>query len=237
MPAASLIPLRARRALRSTSRRTRSRIICGLGTVGTGFLRVRGAWARPGAGAATLGLQLDGQPPDLAVQRTDLRAQPADVAAGRQVEQVPGAGGEAPGGTAGRRLRAPQRGRPGGDRRRPDEGLRVRGHRLVDGVVGLPPQRRRRWLLLLLVGHRGPTPLGTSTARRRILPVGPLGSSSTSQTCRGYLYAATRAFAHSRSSSGSADAPGLRATAAATSSPSSGCVTPTQATSATAGCS
>jgi hypothetical protein len=41
----------------------------------------------------SFGLQLHGQPPDLAVQRADLGAQPAHVAAGRQVEQVPGAGG------------------------------------------------------------------------------------------------------------------------------------------------
>ena len=36
-------------------------------------------------------------------------------------------------------------------------------------------------------GHRALTDPGTSTERRRILPVGPLGRESTSQRCRGYL--------------------------------------------------
>ena len=36
-------------------------------------------------------------------------------------------------------------------------------------------------------GHRALTDSGTSTARRRIFPVGPLGRESTSQRCRGYL--------------------------------------------------
>src|SRR3954452_16780839 len=86
IPAASLMPLRARRALRSTSRRTRSRIVCGLGTVGTGVLLAR----RTAAGAAALRLQLQVQPADLPVQRADLRPEPADVSAGGQVEQMPG---------------------------------------------------------------------------------------------------------------------------------------------------
>jgi hypothetical protein len=39
-------------------------------------------------------------------------------------------------------------------------------------------------------------------ARLRVLPVAPLGSSSTTATVRGYLYAATRSRAYSRRSAG-----------------------------------
>src|SRR3954452_9288230 len=78
---------------------------------------------------------------------------------------------------------------------------------------------------------------GTSISRLRILPVGPLGSSSTNQMRRGYLYAATWSLTKSRSSSGSTLSPSLSATAAPTSSPRSSCGTPTTATSRTAGCS
>ena len=50
---------------------------------------------------------------------------------------------------------------------------------------------------------RPPAASGAVTSRRRILPVGPLGSSSTIQTDRGYLYAARRSFANACSSSSS----------------------------------
>ena len=60
---------------------------------------------------------------------------------------------------------------------------------------------------------------------------------STSHTCRGYLYAATRCLTKARSSSGVAFAPAFSATAAPTSSPSVSCGTPITAASATAGCS
>ena len=46
--------------------------------------------------------------------------------------------------------------------------------------------------------------------RLRIFPVGLFGSSSTTTTWRGYLYAATRSFVHALSSSGSSAAPGTR---------------------------
>ena len=64
-----------------------------------------------------------------------------------------------------------------------------------------------------LRGCYEPRPIETSSASRsisrfRIFPVGPLGSCSTRTTCRGYLYAATRARIHSRMSSGSGRVPG-----------------------------
>src|ERR1035437_6179246 len=86
-------------------------------------------------------------------------------------------------------------------------------------------------------GSAHPASSGGRTSRRRIFPVGPLGSDSTSQICRGYLYAATLSLANERNSCGVAEAPGFSATAAATSSPSSACGIPITATSATAGCS
>lgn len=51
----------------------------------------RAAGVRP----ASLDLRLHGQPPDLPVQRADPGVQATDVAAGRQIEQVPGAGCDA----------------------------------------------------------------------------------------------------------------------------------------------
>src|SRR5438309_1129235 len=93
MPATSRIPLRARRALRSTSRRTRSRTACGLGTVGMLLLLAGALVAGAGGGAergSALVLQPESQPPHLPVERADLRPQPAHVAAGGQVHQVPG---------------------------------------------------------------------------------------------------------------------------------------------------
>ncbi|MCU1668834.1 MAG: hypothetical protein JWP40_1761 [Blastococcus sp.] len=44
-----------------------------------------------------------------------------------------------------------------------------------------------RWRGQEISAHREATSGGTSTDRRRILPVGPFGSDSTSHTCRGYL--------------------------------------------------
>ena len=160
------MPLRARRALRSTSRRTRSRIVCGLGTVGMALLRRLGATGRPATGAALLGLQLQAQPPDLAVQRADLGAQPADVAPGRQVDQVPGAGGQAPG-----RVRRPgvcaRRTQRDADveARRPHQVLGARGDGALGGVERLPPQRRCRAGLFadgsLPVGESSPSTSGS----------------------------------------------------------------------------
>src|SRR3954463_877369 len=76
-PATSLIPLRARRALRSTSRRTRSSTVCGLGTVGMlGLLGSDGVVPSGDGGAAALGLQLQPEPADLPVERADLPLQP-----------------------------------------------------------------------------------------------------------------------------------------------------------------
>ncbi len=60
---------------------------------------------------------------------------------------------------------------------------------------------------------------GACTSRRRILPVGPLGSSGTTHTVRGYLYAAIRSLAKSMMSCGVAVEPSRRATAAPTCSP------------------
>ena len=59
-----------------------------------------------------------------------------------------------------------------------------------------------------------PRASGGEISRFRIFPVGPFGSSSRVQTRRGYLYGATRSFSQSRSSPGSALAPGARTTAA-----------------------
>src|SRR5262249_9288086 len=78
---------------------------------------------------------------------------------------------------------------------------------------------------------------GGFTSRRSSLPVGPVGRASTNQIRRGYLYAATRPFTNCFSSSGSADAPAFRTTAAPTSSPSDSCGMPVTTTAATAGCS
>src|ERR1700753_2430912 len=72
-------------------------------------------------------------------------------------------------------------------------------------------------------GYRVLSLVGMVISRLRSFPVGPLGRASTSQTRRGYLYAATRALTYSRSSSAVAAAPFLRETAAPTSSPSESC--------------
>ena len=66
MPAANRIPLRTRSALRSTSRRTRSTMLFGLGK-GCAIERLL-------IRLAEIAIELQGQPPYLAIQRTDLHA-------------------------------------------------------------------------------------------------------------------------------------------------------------------
>src|ERR1019366_9182439 len=96
------------------------------------------------------------------------------------------------------------------------------------------PQRTTGRHLFAAIDPYWRSSCGGCTSRFRILPVGPMGSSSTSQTWRGYLYAATRSRADARSSVGVAVAPGLSCTAAPISSPRSVCGIPITATSATA---
>src|SRR6266536_3377861 len=73
-----------------------------------------------------------------------------------------------------------------------------------------------RWSLLASAPRdaHAVTSGGTAICRLRTLPVGPLGRASTSQTCRGYLYAATWALTYSWISAGVLVPPGLRTTAA-----------------------
>ena len=84
-------------------------------------------------------------------------------------------------------------GEPG---REPDAGhaRQEPAQRAARGVGQQQVERRGRVGLPLLLGleraHQDDasvTSSGASTSRRRILPVGPLGSSSTIQMCRGYL--------------------------------------------------
>jgi hypothetical protein len=81
MPAANRIPLRTRSALRSASRRVRSTTLIGLGkgcTIERLLIRLAG-----------VAIELQGQPPHLAIQRTDLQAQPLQIGSRRQIHQVP----------------------------------------------------------------------------------------------------------------------------------------------------
>jgi hypothetical protein len=84
-PAADRITLRTRSALRSTSRRARSTTLIGLGKgLGKGCTIER-LLTRLGG----IAIELQGQSPYLAIQRTDLYAQPRHIATGRHFHQVP----------------------------------------------------------------------------------------------------------------------------------------------------
>src|ERR1700712_93313 len=148
------MPLRARSALRSTSRRTRpttaSAVSNGFSRLGTAFL-----------------LERAGQFSDAAIEGHDLLAQQGDVAAGRQVHQMP----EAP--AAPFHELAHVIGRAQREREHLREllglhdGFELRGDARVDSVERLSPERLRGG-----IGHASCLPLWLRshlTAGRRMM--------------------------------------------------------------------